>query len=70
MVKIYLNLFMPNGISCSYQLDQSIAILRGLGCNFHFIHFLIDTLWANSRDPDETPRSGYALFAYVPQKGR
>ena len=27
---------MPNGISISYQLDQSISILRVVGGTFHF----------------------------------
>ena len=29
-------LFRPNGISHSYQLDQSISILRVVGCYFFF----------------------------------
>ena len=27
-------------------------------------------MWANSEYPDQVPRSGSALFAYVPKMGR
>ena len=30
------NPFMPNGISHRYQLEQSISVLRGVRCIFHF----------------------------------
>ena len=31
LVSQHINLFKPNGMSRSYQLDQSISILRGVG---------------------------------------
>ena len=46
-------------------------ILGVAGVLFHF-YFIFDEnfMLANSEDPDHTPRSESALFAYVPKKGR
>ena len=63
--QIIINPFKPNGIFCSYQLDQSISILRVVECVFFvFIKILmepVETLISIS--------SGSGLFAYIPQKG-
>ena len=49
---------MPNGISPSYQLDQSISFLGLLVGNFSFLFkFLKKLLFVNSRKPDQTQRS-------------
>ena len=34
-IKLF-NPFKPNGISHCYQMDQSISVLRHVGCFFHF----------------------------------
>ena len=53
------NPLKPNEISNSYQLDQSIPILRVVGRYFFiFIQFLIiEYSVSNSGDPDQTPHS-------------
>ena len=48
-----LNPFKPNGIYHSYQLDQSISVLRIV----RFIPMLIEHSVTNSGDPDQMPRS-------------
>ena len=42
---------MPNGISCTYQLDELILNLRAV--SFNFICCLKFTLYANSAEPDQ-----------------
>ena len=37
MILCSFNQFKQNGISNSYQLDQSISILRVFECNFSFL---------------------------------
>ena len=50
--------FKPNGISQSYQLDQSISILRVVGLYFSFLlEFQKNILQANSGDADQTPHN-------------
>ena len=52
------NPFKPNRISQSYQLDQSISVLRVVGSYFSFVFkFWLKILEANSGNPDQTPRS-------------
>ena len=47
-----INPVMSNGISQSYQLNQSISVLRVVGwCLFIFIQILIEYSIANSGDP-------------------
>ena len=64
------NPFKPNGISYSYQLNQSISVLRVVWRYFFFFLFKLQYYIllnkASSGDSDQTPRS--ALFAYVLQK--
>ena len=48
---------MPNGISDSHQLDESIS-KGSLGSKFQFhSNFKTYILLANSAEPDQTPRS-------------
>ena len=46
---------MPIGIPHSYQLEQSISILRVAGWYFSFS---FEFVWANSGDPDQMPDLG------------
>ena len=56
--KYSLNPFKPNGLSYSYQLAQSISVLRVVGCYFSFLFkFEYTILEANSGDSDQTPQS-------------
>ena len=56
------NPHLPSGLVHPYQLDESICHLRGVCCIFFiFILFLYKILWANSVDPDQTPRSDLGL---------
>ena len=70
-----LNPFQPNGISCSYQLGQSISVLRVVGWYFFiFIQILIQhsvsKQWRPRSDVAECGIwSGSVLCANVPQKG-
>ena len=55
---VFLNLYLPNGLSHPYQLDESILHLRGVWCNFSFLsYFWWKFMLANSVDLDQTPRS-------------
>ena len=74
---ILFNLYLTNGFSHRYQLDEPTFIFRGVRSDFYFsfVSFLMKFLCANKKAPDGTPRSagvtsGAILFAYVPQKGR
>ena len=50
--------FIPNGISHSYQLEQSISVLRDVRWYFSFLFkFQKKIKQANSGDPDQTPHS-------------
>ena len=51
--RVQISQFKPNGISHSYQLDQSIS---GLRVAFFISNaILIEIMKANSGDPDQTP---------------
>ena len=54
-----INPFKLNGISQTYQLVQSISVLRAVGCYFSFLFKFNTTLFleANSWDPEQTPLS-------------
>ena len=54
MMKVHVvwsefNPFMPNGISNPYQLDQSISILRVVGCYFSFLFLFVLLLYVPSQ---------------------
>ena len=54
----YLNPFKPNGISHYNQLDYSFSFLTVVGWYFSFsFNFQLNIPYANSGDPDQTPRS-------------
>ena len=57
---IFFKPFKPNGLSNSYQLDQSNSNSNVLGgIIFSSSKFQLKILSANSEDPDQTPH--YAL---------
>ena len=48
---------MPNVFSHPYQLDESISNVRFAGLYFSSLfNFLKKLMFANSREPDQTPR--------------
>ena len=62
---------MPNGIPHCYQLDQSISVLRLLGCIFHFYQISNRTVCKQTVENLIRSRvfwSGSLLFAYSPTK--
>ena len=59
---------MLNGISHRYQLEQSISLLRHVRW-YSFFYFFNQILIEHSASKQWRPRSGSALFAFVPQKG-
>ena len=55
---VWLNPYLPNGLFHPYILDKSISSFRGIWSTFSSLfHFLLKILYANSADPDQTPRS-------------
>ena len=68
------NLFKPNGISYSYQLDQSISVLMVAGRYFSFYTDLNRAFCKQTVRPWSDAAycgvwSGFILIAYVPEKG-
>ena len=41
---LLLNPFKPNGLTCPYQLDQYISVLRVVWCDFYFFYPTIDIM--------------------------
>ena len=64
----HFNPFKPNGISHSYQLDQSISVLRVVGGIFQLYSNFSRTFCKQKVETLLRVQSGSALFAYVPQK--
>ena len=60
--------FNPNGISHSYQLDQSISVLRVVSGIFQLYSNFSRTFCKQKVETLLRVQSGSALFAYVPQK--
>ena len=58
----------PNGISHSYQLDQSISVLRVVDGIFQLYSNFSRTFCKQKVETLLRVQSGSALFAYVPQK--
>ena len=55
---LQFNLYLTNGFSHHYHLDQSTFIVRGARSDFLFLfHFLMKFFQANRIAPDWTPRS-------------
>ena len=66
-----LNLFMTNGLSHCYHLDESSVIIRGIWSDFEFLYHFFDEI---PQSKQNSPRwdtafcgvtSGAILFAYV-----
>ena len=66
------NPLKPNGISQSYQLNQSISVLRVVG--WYFFHFYSNFKRIFCKQIVETlirrRLSGSVLFAHAPQNGQ
>ena len=41
----YVNPFKPNGHAHPYQLDQSMSILRVVGCYFFYLYQNVDRIF-------------------------
>ena len=64
-----INPFMRNGFSNPYKLDEPISkFLKMLGGIFHFNSNLKRNFCKQT--VETLIRTGFALFVYVPQKGR
>ena len=68
-----INPIKPNENSQSFQLDQSISVLRVVEWYFHCYSNFNRTLCKQTVDTlirhHVLRRSGFTLFGYVPQKG-
>ena len=53
--QLLINPFLPNGIPLSYQLDQSISVLRAVG--WYFSNSNRISWKKNNGDPDQRPHS-------------
>ena len=57
LVCISVNPLVTNGLSHPYQMDESIFIIKGSGCDFSFLfHFSMKFMSENRIAPDGTPR--------------
>ena len=53
----YINLFKLNGISQSYQLDESSSSLKVVGWYFHFYSKFFRTFCKQTVDSSQTPQN-------------
>ena len=70
MTSHLINLYLTNGFSHHYQLDESTFIFRGVRGDFYFFISFFDDISLCKQNSPGGVTSGAMLFAYVPQKRR